>query len=197
MYEQFYLLDRMPFENSPNPDYLYSSKSHKEVMATLVNGINSAKEFLLISGDVGTGKTTLIHALLRELDSNFIVIHIKNPLSGFEGIMYHLAQELCIHFIKKPHESDLYDKIKLRLEQADRGGKRTLLIIDEAHLLHEKCLEKIRFLSNHVAENRKLLQVVLAGQSEIYSNLQKDSLSLLKKKNYGQLQSSSDGTKGC
>ena len=182
MYEHFYLLDKMPFENSPNPDYLYLSKNHREVMASLVSGINSAKEFLLISGDVGTGKTTLIQALLRELDSNFIVIHINNPLSGFEGITYHLAKELSIHYIKKSNTSDLYNKIKLRLKQADRGGKRTLLIIDEAHLLGAKCLEKIRLLSNHVTENRKLLQVVLAGQSEIYSNLQKDSQSLLKKR---------------
>jgi general secretion pathway protein A len=182
MYKNFYLLEKKPFENTPNPEFLYLSESHREVLASLVYGINFAKGFVLVAGNVGTGKTTMIQALLRELNSNFVVTHINNPRAGFTEIIYRLSKDLGLHFNNETNRLDSYYDFRSKLEKIDKEGKRTVLIIDEAHLLSEECLEDIRLLSNHETENRKLIQIVLVGQNEIYDILQKNSLKSLKQR---------------
>ena len=96
---------------------------------------------------------------------------IRDPV--FPEILYRLSKNLGLHFSEKTNTLDSYYHLKSKLEKIDKEKKRTVLIIDEAHLLSEKCLEDIRLLSNHETENRKLIQIVLVGQNEIYYTLQK------------------------
>jgi general secretion pathway protein A len=182
MYENFYHLKARPFDHTPDPAFLYLSKGHREVLASLVYGINYAKGFILVGGDVGTGKTTLIQALLTELGPKFVVTHISNPRRGFGEIFYRLSKSLGLHFSEKTQTPESYYALKLALEKIDKAGKRTVLIIDEAHLLSEECLEHIRLLSNYETESRKLIQIVLVGQNEIYQTLRKDGLKSLQQR---------------
>ncbi|MCK5347851.1 MAG: Flp pilus assembly complex ATPase component TadA, partial [Desulfobacula sp.] len=96
MYTQKYGLRQRPFENTPDPQFLFLSRIHREVLSSLIYGIQSSKGFILVSGDIGTGKTTLIHALLKEVQHSNIVLHIINPRTNFKEIISNLSQKLNI-----------------------------------------------------------------------------------------------------
>lgn len=173
MYERFYLLDRMPFENTPDPAFLHLAGDHREILAALAGGIASGKRWLLLTGDAGTGKTTLIQALLGELEENLLVIPVPYPQAGFEGIVHALSHHLSLHFIDRSNPTDTHAKLGFRLAQVHKGGKRAVMIIDEAHLLDETGLAELRRFSDHVNEDRTLLQIALSGQPEILETLRK------------------------
>ncbi len=173
MYRRFYRLDRMPFDGTPDPEFLDLSGQHGDVLDSLGRALSSGKEWLLVAGDAGTGKTTLIQALMRELDANAVIIPVNHPQTGFEGIVYDLSRQLSIHSIDRSNPVDAYAKLKFRLAQVRKGGKWAVLIIDESHLLDENALASVRRFADHVNEDQTLLQVVLAGQPEILETLRK------------------------
>lgn len=181
MYTRHYGLYRKPFENTPDPLFLYPSKSHREVLASLRYGVDSAKGFILITGGIGTGKTTIIRALLREVDPSYLVFNIFNPKLTFDEIIKYLATKLNISVGGKDGLQVMED-LQIELRKLDRQEKRVLLMIDEAHLLPESTLEDIRLLSNIEDDNKKLIQIALVGQREIYETLRKDSLRTLKQR---------------
>ncbi len=181
MYEKYYGLFLKPFENTPDPKFLYLAKSHREVLAALRYGVDNAKGFILISGDVGTGKTTMLNALLKEIDPSYIIFNINNPKWSFDEIIRYLAIRLKINVENKAN-FQILEKLQTILEKLDYVGRRVVLIIDEAHLLSESTLEDIRLLSNIEKENKKLIQIVLVGQEEIYDLLQRESLKTLKQR---------------
>ncbi|MBC2695755.1 MAG: AAA family ATPase [Desulfobacteraceae bacterium] len=181
MYTKYYGLTSKPFENNPDPLFFFMSNKHREVLASLTYGINSAKGFILIAGDIGTGKTTLIHVLLKEINPDFIIINIINPIAAFNDMLYHLAKKIGVS-CKGKNKIDLVEDISNKLEKLDQDGKRAVLIIDEAHLIPDESLEDIRLLSNIESEKRKLIQIVLVGQNELYNKLQKEALRPLKQR---------------
>ena len=181
MYTKYYGLTSKPFENTPDPLFLFMSNKHREVLASLTYGINSAKGFILIAGDIGTGKTTLIHVLLKEINPDFIVINIINHRAAFDDMLYHLAKKIGVSY-KGKDKIDLVEDIRNKLEKLDQDGRRAVLIIDEAHLIPDESLEDIRLLSNIESEKRKLIQIVLVGQNELYNKLQKEALRPLKQR---------------
>lgn len=181
MYTKYYGLTSKPFENTPDPLFLFMSNKHREVLASLTYGINSAKGFILITGDIGTGKTTLLHVLLKEINPDFIVINIINHRAAFDDMLYHLAKKIGVSY-KGKDKIDLVEDIRNKLEKLDQDGRRAVLIIDEAHLIPDESLEDIRLLSNIESEKRKLIQIVLVGQNELYNTLQKEALRPLKQR---------------
>ncbi len=181
MYTEKYDLHHRPFENTPDPQFLFLSDLHREVLSSLEYCIESSKGFILVSGDIGTGKTTLIHALLRKIKSSNIILHIINPRTDFNEIISNLAKKLSINS-KGQDRLELIDSMRDKLNQLDCEGKRTIIIIDEAHFLSEKSLEDIRLLSNIETEKRKLIQIILVGQNEIHKVLNKDSQAPLKQR---------------
>ena len=181
MYTKYYGLTSKPFENTPDPLFLFMSNKHREVLASLTYGINSAKGFILIAGDIGTGKTTLLHVLLKEINPDFIVINIINHRAAFDDMLYHLAKKIGVSY-KGKDKIDLVEDIRNKLEKLDQDGRRAVLIIDEAHLIPDESLEDIRLLSNIESEKRKLIQIVLVGQNELYNKLQKEALRPLKQR---------------
>lgn len=174
MYTNFYNLHRRPFENAPDPGILYLSKQHREVLYSLIYGIEEAKGFVLLAGDVGTGKTTLVRALLKEIDNKHLVINVVNPRVGFDDIFAHLLEKLGIQARGKISLAAL-EALSEKLAVIHDQGKRVVLLIDEAHLLSEDSLEGIRLLSNVEKDHAKLIQIVLVGQNELYSLLNKGS----------------------
>ena len=181
MYTTFYGLRLKPFENTPDTRFLYPSESHREILASLKYGVENSKGFILIAGAVGTGKTTMIYSLLKSIDPAYIVFNIFNPKWKFAEIIKFLAIKIGV-YVEKKDSIQILDDLKTRLEKLDYSGKRVVLIIDEAHLLSESALEDIRLISNIEKENKKLIQIVLVGQNEIYQTLQKDSLKTLKQR---------------
>ena len=186
MYTKYYGLTRKPFENTPDPLFLFQSKSHREVLASLVYGIDSAKGLIVVVGDIGTGKTTLIHALLEGLDPSQVILKITNPRLSFAkstigNILEYFVRELGIS-LDKTDSREMVETLTRELETLDKEGRRAVLIIDEAHLLSEDSLQDIRLLSNIENEKKKLIQIVLMGQNELQHKLQEESLRSFKQR---------------
>ena len=181
MYRRYYNLSNKPFENTPDPLFLFLSKQHREVLSSLLYGIESAKGFILVSGDVGTGKTTLIRSLLKELNPRHIVINIINPRITFDDIFNHLVQMLGVT-IEGKNRLETIDMLRSKLETLNEEGRRAVIIIDEAHLLSKKSLEEIRLLSNIENNTIKLIQIVLVGQNEIHNLLDGETQKPLKQR---------------
>ncbi len=176
MYPKYYGLTRKPFENTPDPDFLFLSKNHREVLASLDYAINASKGFALVVGDIGTGKTTLIHALIKQLDPSFIVLNITNPRVTFKDVLHYLGKKVGI-IAENTGPLEILEAIQNKLETLhEKGSKQAVLIFDEAHLLSDEALEDIRHISNIENEERKLIQIILVGQNELGYKLQKESL---------------------
>ena len=181
MYRAFYGLIRPPFEMTPDPGFLYLGETHREGLATLVYGVRSRKGFVMLTGEVGTGKTTLLHALLAQLDSNTDSAYIFNPclepLDFFQLLFDDLGiEEKCTS--KAEYLLALNHYLIDRLQQ----NRTVLLIIDEAQNLSREMLEEIRLLSNLETPNSKLIQILLVGQPELGEMLDRDDLRQLRQR---------------
>jgi len=181
MYRTFYGLIRPPFEMTPDPGFLYLGDTHREGLATLVYGVRSRKGFVMLTGEVGTGKTTLLHALLAQLDASTDSAYIFNPclepLDFFQMLFDDLGiEETCTG--KAEYLLALNHYLIDRL-QSDRT---VLLIIDEAQNLSREMLEEVRLLSNLETPNSKLIQILLVGQPELGEMLDRDDLRQLRQR---------------
>ncbi len=165
MYLSYYSLNEMPFQISPNPKFLWLGEKHKEALAILKYGVLNNQGFLLLTGDVGTGKTTLINTLLNSLQSDTIIINIPDPrldrLDFFKLVSHSLGLE-----VKLETKFDFFVSFKEFLYRAHNDKKQVLLIIDEAQKLSLDSLEEVRLLSNIETQEIKLLNVFFIGQNE-------------------------------
>ena len=177
MYTSYFGFKENPFSLTPDPNYLYLSRNHKEAFDHLLYGINERKGFIVITGGIGTGKTTLCRALLGTLDSSTKTALIFNAYISDMELLRTINQEFGVGatepgLSKKGHVDSLN---RFLLETFSRGGNAVLLI-DEAQNLSHTVLEQIRMLSNLETEKEKLVQIVLAGQSELRELLASPSL---------------------
>lgn len=181
MYCEHYGLLRQPFEMTPDPAFLYLGESHREGLATLVYGVQAGKGFVVLTGEVGTGKTTLLHSLLGQLDgataSAFIFNPVLEPLDFFQL----LFDEYGIEDFCETKADYLLVLNRFLIERLGRGLK-TLLIIDESQRLSPVMLEEIRLLSNLETPTSKLLQIMLVGQPELNDVLGRPDLRQLRQR---------------
>ena len=180
MYTSYFGFKENPFSLTPDPSYLYLSRNHKEAFDNLVYGINERKGFIVITGGVGTGKTTLCRALLGTLDSSIKTALIFNAYISDMELLKIINEEFGIsESIPGKSKKDYIDNLnRFLLENFSRGGNAVLLI-DEAQNLSHNVLEQIRMLSNLETEKEKLVQIVLVGQSEFREFLTSPSLKQL------------------
>ncbi|GLQ07931.1 ExeA family protein [Sneathiella chinensis] len=173
MYEDFYRLNRKPFSILPDPDYLYWGRSHSLAYAMLEYGVMNQAGFTVVTGEIGCGKTTLIRHLLNKLDRDYTVGLVSNiqdgdllewVLSSF-GLPYENRSHVALHELLQSFLIDQYSH-----------GKRTILIVDEAQNLGTRLLEQLRLLSNINADNDQLLQLILVGQPQLKTLLQRPEL---------------------
>jgi len=165
MYLDYYNLKEKPFELSPGPRFLWLGEKHSEALALLKYGILENKGFLLLTGDVGVGKTALIHRLIQDIDSSTIIANIPDPgLDAFDFFNI-LASEF--HMAKKfKSKGEFIVELKKFLRRTQSEQKNVLLIIDEAQRLNEEVLEQVRLLSNIEMSDRKLITIFFVGQPE-------------------------------
>ena len=166
MYEAFYGLSEPPFRLTPDPHYLYLSTHHREALGHLLFGIREGTGFIAVTGDIGTGKTTLLRALLRDLEANTIVGYIFNPALSDLELLQTVNSEFSIP-AASTSKKELVDELNRFLVAQKLAGKRVVIIVDEAQNLPPATLEQLRLLSNLETETTKLLQIVLVGQPEL------------------------------
>jgi general secretion pathway protein A len=180
MYKQFYGLRDIPFSLAPDPKYLFRTESLLEVFANLQYGIENGKGIVVVTGEVGTGKTTTLRSMLQSLDRSVLAAYIFNPLLSTGEFFDLLAGE----FRMRPQASkaSMLRLLGNVLMSRHSQGLRTLLVVDEAHLLPHHLLEEIRLLSNFETNREKLLQVILCGQPELHELLGQPELRQLKQR---------------
>src|SRR5690349_6891270 len=182
MYERFYRLRERPFALSPDPDYLYPSRVHREALSYLQYGIEGQAGFIVITGEIGCGKTTLLQTALRGLDRQTSVSRIVNTkLDGrelIEAVMLDFGIDPGDHR-SKPH---LLHQLARFLVEQRMAGRLALLVIDEAQNLSLPALEEVRMLSNLETEKSKLIQIVMVGQPNLRTILDRPELEQLRQR---------------
>ena len=166
MYTTFFGLKENPFNLTPDPRYLFLSRCHREALSHLRYGINERKGFIVITGDIGTGKTTLIRALLADLDPTVKSALIFNAYISEKEILHTINQEFGISSDHTLSPKECIDELNEFLLNNYRSGGNAVLFLDEAQNLTPKVLEQIRMLSNLETEQDKLLQIIFVGQNE-------------------------------
>ena len=180
MYAEFYGLKELPFALTPDPRFIYFTPSHTEVMANLHYGIESGKGLVVVTGEVGTGKTTILRWMMQRLDRTVMVAYIFNPRFSVTEFYQHVASLLEVQ--KWETKPELLAELGKALESRHSRGLRTVLIIDEAQGLSPAVLEEIRLLSNFESDTAKQLQIVLTGQPELREVLNDPDLRQLKQR---------------
>jgi len=169
MYTSFFGLKEKPFSITPDPRYLFMSERHAEALAHLMYGVNEAGGFVQLTGDIGTGKTTLVRTMLEKMPQHADVAVILNPRISPQELLLSICQELAIVVSEAAATSSkaLVDMLNVRLLAAHAQGRRVIVIVDEAQNLSADTLEQVRLLTNLETPSAKLMQIILIGQPEL------------------------------
>lgn len=182
MYKPFYRLTRNPFELSPDPRFFYSTPRHNEALASLCYGVQKRKGFVVLTGEVGTGKTLLVRCLMDWLDRYKIAFsHVFNTRLSVNDFMQYFLSDLGLPVTGKS-KGELISRLNHYLIERYRQGSTAVLIIDEAQLLEWELLEEVRLLTNLETGRQKLLQILLIGQPELDQKLDSVNLRQLKQR---------------
>jgi general secretion pathway protein A len=177
LYQQFFNFNTAPFSIAPDPHFIYMSEQHQEGLAHLFYGINQGGGFVALTGEVGTGKTTLCHCLLQQLPDNVEIALVLNPKLNAIELLATICDELHIVYQQNPQTlKGLVDQLNKYLLAAHAKGQRVVLLIDEAQNLSLDVLEQVRLLTNLETSTTKLLQIILLGQPELKQLLEKPAL---------------------
>jgi general secretion pathway protein A len=182
MYNAFFGFTSNPFSLSPDPAFLYRSAQHEEALANLIYGVQSRKGFIVLTGEVGTGKTTMLECLRDFLEVQFVEFaFIFNSRITPDQFFEMIAYDLDLRCDRKSKTEVLFALNSLLLQQAEQG-RTTVLIVDEAHNLEWEVLEEIRLLGNLETRQGKLIQVIIAGQPELERKIEAPNLRQLKQR---------------
>ena len=181
MYQDFYLLKEKPFNVTADPDFFFQSPSHQEAIASLRYGVAARKGIMLVTGEIGTGKTTLCRRLVRELDGSNRFAIIFNPKCSDAQLLQMILQDLGIN-PKQRNQFGYINALNHFLIEQYRAGNNVIILIDEAQHLSVNQLEQVRLLSNLETEKDKLLQILLIGQPELQQKLQLPALRQLRQR---------------
>jgi len=176
MYHTFFGLNEPAFSIAVNPRYLYMSQQHKEALAHLLYGV-AGGGFVMLTGEVGTGKTTIIRCLLEQVPEHTDIALVMNPMSNVPELLTTICEELGASYVTdEPTVKDLTDALHRFLLRNHTNGRNTILLIDEAQLLSAQTLEQVRLLTNLETTTQKLLHIILVGQPELKTLLAKPEL---------------------
>ncbi len=182
MYLQHFSLSQPPFTLTPDTEFFFDYRSHREALDVLLLALQAGEGFIKVSGEVGTGKTLICRQLLSFLDHSCVTAYIPNPFLNPNALRMAVAEELGIEFARNIGQHRLIKLITERLLEHYRHGKRIVLLLDEAQSIPDDSLEALRLLSNLETEKSKLLQLVLFGQPELDARLSQRNLRQLKQR---------------
>ena len=177
MYSMYFSLSELPFSIAPDPRFLFMSERHREALSHLTYGLDETGGFVLLTGEVGTGKTTISRCLMEQLPENTQSAFILNPMLSSQELLATLCDQLKVSFDQEAASlKNLTDKLSAKLLDNHAQGINTLLIIDEAQHLQVEVLEQLRLLTNLETNTKKLLKVILIGQPELQQLLRRRDL---------------------
>ncbi|MDA3903919.1 MAG: AAA family ATPase [Desulfuromusa sp.] len=179
MYAEYFGLNEKPFSIAPDPNYLYMSDSHQEALAHLLFGLQTEGGFVLLTGEVGTGKTTLCKCMFEQAPPEINFAFIINPKITALELLETVCDELSIERPEQASKKNMIDRINKHLLKINEQGKKTVIVIDEAQNLTADVLEQLRLLTNLETSRHKLLQIVLLGQPELRELIRRPQLSQL------------------
>jgi general secretion pathway protein A len=182
MYESFYRLNEKPFQLNPDPEFFYGSKGHRRAMAYLEYGLHQGEGFIVVTGEVGAGKTTLVKQLLKRLPGDIILpVQIVSTQLNADDLLRLVAGSFGLD-VEGADKSALLMRLEQFLRQLHTDGRRALLIVDEAQNLGARAIEELRMLSNFQIENKAILQSFLIGQPELRDLMQRQEMRQLKQR---------------
>ena len=181
MYLQFYGLRETPFSPTPDPKFLFQSSRHREALAQLMYGVRERKGFIVLTGEIGTGKTTLLRTLLERVDRDTHVAYVHNSALGIEGLLEYILHDWGVKSDATSHAQRLFALNEFLIDQ-HRQRQSPILVIDEAQNLSVPTLEAVRLLSNFETASAKLMQILLVGQPELRDKLNSPELRQLKQR---------------
>jgi general secretion pathway protein A len=181
MYCQFYGLKERPFNVTSDPAFFFSSKKHKEAISHLIYGVSQRKGIIVLTGEIGTGKTTICRFFLNHIGKNVKTAFILNPSFSKNQLLESIIKDFGISF-KSKNKLDLVWELNNFLLRESNAGNNLVLIVDEAQNLNPNLLEQIRLLSNLETEKDKLLQVILVGQPELNNRINLHDLRQLRQR---------------
>jgi general secretion pathway protein A len=183
MYESYYGLKENPFSVTPDPKYIYLGENHQEALAHLLYGARERKGFVVITGEVGSGKTTLVHYLINKFDGNgnTKTAYLFNTKLNTNDFIQYILKDLGIEVTGGTKSDHLYTLYRYLLK-AYQNNEKVILIVDEAQGLNPEVLEEIRLLSNFETSKSKLLQIILVGQPELKKTLSQHGLRQLRQR---------------
>ena len=168
MYKEYFGFKELPFSIAPDPRFLFMSEQHREALAHLIYGINAEGGFILLTGEVGTGKTTICRCLLGQIPENTDIAFILNPRMTVEELLAAVCDELGIQYPEGNSSIKIFvDNINAYLLAAFAKGRKTVLIMEEAQNLRPDVLEQVRLLTNLETDRQKLLKIIMIGQPEL------------------------------
>lgn len=182
MYLEFFGMRELPFTLTPNTDFFLDLDGHHQALQVIQLALESGEGFIMIIGEVGTGKTLLCRRLLNTISDNFVTAYIPNPFLTPDGLLLALAEELGLDVDHEKGRHHVLGEINKKLMAIKESGKQVVFLLDEAQAMPEESIEVLRLLTNLETESEKLLQVVLFGQPELNDLLAKDSLRQLRQR---------------
>jgi len=182
MYQQFYGFDKMPFNNTPDTRFFFHSEQHQEALSSLLYCVNERKGFMLLTGEIGAGKTTVCRAFLNRLEPSTKVAVITNTRLTERQLLQSICEEFGLWIPGNVGKVTLFNELNTFLVDQYRQGANTVLIVDEAQNLRPEVLEEIRLISNLETERDKLIQIILMGQPELREIVELPELRQLKQR---------------
>ncbi|MCG2723106.1 MAG: AAA family ATPase [Thermodesulfovibrionales bacterium] len=180
MYKEYFGFIELPFSIAPDPRYLYMSEQHREALAHLLYGVTADGGFVLLTGEIGTGKTTVCRGLLEQIPDNTDIAFILNPKVSAGELLATVCDELGIQYPEKNQSIKVFvDRINEHLISTHGKGRKTILIIEEAQNLSADVMEQIRLLTNLETGQQKLLQIIMVGQPELRDILERPGMEQL------------------
>ncbi len=180
MYKKHFELTHLPFSIAPDPRYLYMSDQHREALAHLVYGVTTDGGFVLLTGEVGAGKTTICRCLLEQVPEETDIAFILNPRVTVDELLASICDEIGVRYPEGTTSNKVFiDRINDYLLDAHARGRKTVIVIEEAQNLSAEVLEQVRLLTNLETNERKLLQIIMLGQPELRDMLARSDLQQL------------------
>jgi general secretion pathway protein A len=176
MYQQYFQLNAEPFNIAPNPNLMYPSQRHQEAIAYLRYGLNGNGGFVMLTGEVGTGKTMVSRAVLSNLPDSMHVAYVLNPTLNRIQLLQTVCEAFNLDIADNNDHKQLTDALQSFLIDSHNKGESCLLVVDEAQLLDVDALEQLRLFTNIETNEKKLLQIILIGQPELQEKLAKREL---------------------